>query len=340
MSGCGNWQSKTEPAIEFIKVPPADVGGPQKMDTIEGRASGVRPGQRIVLYVKSEEMWWVQPYTNRPFTKIEWDSRWKSQTHLGTEYAALLVDAGYNPPETSEELPAIESGVAALAVVKGRGPAPPLTPRKTLHFSGYDWTVRSAASDRGGAHNSFDPANAWTDESGALHLRIARGQANWTCAEVRLTRSLGYGTYTFVVRDTSHLEPSAVLTFFTWDGTGTEQNRRELDVEISRWGYEDNDNAHYVVQPYYLPANVVRFRVPAGMLTHAVQWGPGQVTFSTTMGSGDGPGARVINQHVFTSGVPSAGGDFVRMNLFVFGKGEIPLKNENEVVIEKFEYFP
>jgi hypothetical protein len=28
------------------------------------------------------------------------------------------------------------------------------------------------------------------------------------------------------------------------------------------------------------------------------------------------------------------------MNLYVFNKGEVPLKNEMEVVIEKFEFFP
>jgi hypothetical protein len=307
---------------------------------IEGRVSGASPGQEIVLYARSEEIWWVQPYSNRPFTKIQGDSRWKSETHLGIEYAALLVDQGYNPPQTAETLPTVGVGVLAVEVIKGQGPAPSSTPPKMLRFSGYEWTARSAASTRGGSHNSFDPANAWTDESGALHLRIARSQGDWTCSEVRLTRSLGYGTYVFVVRDTSHLEPSAVLTFFTWDGMGSEQSRRELDIEISRWGYRDNDNTHYLVQPYFIPANQIRFAAPAGVLTHSFRWKPGEVMFSTAGGARVISGSRVINQHTFTSGVPVAGGDSVRMNLYVFRKGEIPLTNENEVVIEKFEYFP
>jgi hypothetical protein len=29
-----------------------------------------------------------------------------------------------------------------------------------------------------------------------------------------------------------------------------------------------------------------------------------------------------------------------RMNLYFFGKGQIPLQHENEIVIEKFEFFP
>jgi hypothetical protein len=142
------------------------------------------------------------------------------------------------------------------------------------------------------------------------------------------------------VRDVSHLEPSALLTLITWDGVGTERNRRELDVELGRWGYLDNDNVHYVVQPYYVPANFVAFRVPPGLYTHSFRWEPGKVTFSTAAGSGNTTGGRNINQHVFTSGVPCPGGESVRIALYVFYLGKIPLKNENEVIIDKFEYLP
>ena len=142
------------------------------------------------------------------------------------------------------------------------------------------------------------------------------------------------------MRDVAHLEPSVVLSLITWDGVGTERNRRELDVELSRWGFLNNDNVHYVVQPYYVPANIVRFRVPAGEFTYSFRWEQGQVTFWTVAGSGTPSDGRLINQHVFTSGVPSPGGESVRIALYVFHKGQIPLKNENEAVIERFEYLP
>jgi len=295
-----------------------------------------------VLYVKSGELWWVQPFTDRPFTKILGDSSWKNQTHLGSEYAALLVDSGYTPSDTTETLPSLGVGVVAATVSKGVGPAPAQNSPKTIHFSGYDWTVRTAASLRGGSGNSFDPANVWTDQSGALHLRIAKSRTpgGWTAAEIKLTRSLGYGTYVFVVRDISHLEPSAVLSFFTWDELGTEQNRRELDIEISGWGRREDRNTHYVVQPYYIPTNVVQFHTPAGKMTHSFSWEPGKVTFSTNVGLRRTTETGLVKTHVFTTGVPSAGGDTVHMNLYVFGKGEIPLKNEMEVVVERFEYLP
>ena len=71
-----------------------------------------------------------------------------------------------------------------------------------------------------------------------------------------LTRALGYGTYAFVVRDTSQLDPAAAMGLLTWDDQGVDQNHRELDIEISRWG-DGSTDAQYVVQPYYVAANVV-----------------------------------------------------------------------------------
>jgi len=94
------------------------------------------------------------------------------------------------------------------------------------------------------------------------------------------------------------------------------------------------------VQPYYVPANIVRFRVPAGVFTYSFRWEPGQVTFSTMAGPSDAAGARAMNQHVFTSGIPSPVGQTVRIALYVFRVGKIPLEHENEVVVDRFEYLP
>ena len=73
--------------------------------------------------------------------------------------------------------------VAAVETVKGVG-AIQLAPTKPLKFSGYDWNVRTIAGDRGGLNNLYDADNAWTDDSGALHLRIKKRAGRWACAEV------------------------------------------------------------------------------------------------------------------------------------------------------------
>ena len=224
-------------------------------------------------------------------------------THLGEECAALLVEPSYSPPQSTEVLPATGGTIAAVAIVKGQT-ADPSSPLKMIHFSGYDWLARDLLSYRGGSMNSFDPAKAWTDENGALHLRVTKNQDGWSCAEVQLTHSLGYGTYVFVVRDISHLESPVVLSLFTWDGMGTDLNRQELDIEMSQWGVPNGENAQYVVQPYYLPTNVVRFNAPAGVLTHAFRWEPRQVTFTTYAGAQLTGRANPLNQHVFTAHVP------------------------------------
>jgi hypothetical protein len=99
-------------------------------------------------------------------------------------------------------------------------------------------------------------------------------------------------------------------------------------------------NAQYVVQPYYVPANVTRFLVPTGTLTHVFRWEPGRVSFVTVSGSRTDSKARAVGEHVFTSGVPAPGIESVRMNLYVFNGSGTPMQNEAEVVIEKFEYLP
>ena len=345
MIGCHASSEISAPTVAFSKVPATDQGSPfstdtferdYKTDIMEGRVTGARPGQRMVLYAKTDGRWGVCRQPGTPFTNIETDGRWKASVHLGIQYAALLVDPTYDPPEQTESSPIVGNGVVALAIVNGEGATPVFPSPKTLNFSGYEWTTSSGPIFHVGSRQFFDPANAWTDERGVLHLRISGSPGKWAGAELKLTRSLGYGTYRFQVRDVSHLEPSALLTLITWDGVGTESTRRELDIELGLWGYPDNTNVNYVVQPYYVPANVLAFRVPPGLYTHSFQWEPGKVTFSMIAGSG----GRVSNRHVFSSGVPSPVGQTVRIALYVFHQGNIPLKNENEVIIDKFEYLP
>ena len=323
------------PAVELTRVPVAAEGGSDRMAPIAGRAPGARPGQRIILYARSGP-WWVQPLAAQPFTEIRPDGTFESTTHLGTEYAALLVAPDYRPPARADELPGATGGVAAVAVAKG-GPPQQSRPVKTVAFAGYEWRVRDVPSERGGWTNRYEPENAWTDADGALHLRIAPGGSGWTCAEVILTRSLGYGTYTFVVRDISGLPPPVVMGLFTWDDAAGDERFREMDIEASRWGDAANANLQYVVQPYYVPANVIRFRAPAGVLTHTLRWELGRASFRTVRGSGPS-GRGLVAEHVFTSSVPSPGNEAVRMNLYVFGRP--PAVPPTEVVVESFEYAP
>jgi hypothetical protein len=323
------FRTGSEPSIEFSRVPPSGGGDPDKLEAIEGRVRGARSGQRIVLFAFSG-VWWVQPLVDRPFTQIQNDSTWRNQTHPGAAYAALLVDARYRPPVTVSALPKRGGSVLAVATVTG---AVAKSQPRMLQFSGYQWEIRQTPGAHGATSDLNDPANAWTDQSGFLHLRVDRRGERWVGAEVKLSRSLGYGSYRVVVRDVTALDPAAVFAVFTWDDSGPP---REMDIEVSRWGEPEEKNAQYVIQPYVVPANTIRFVAPSGMLTHSMSWEPGRVSFKTLRGSP----ARAVGEHVFTSGVPSPGNERVHMNVYVYQNRRNPLRRGFEVVVEKFEFLP
>ena len=96
--GCGSSEAITRPKVEFTEIPPAGPGGAARTEPIAGRVIGAKPGQRIVVFAKSGD-WWPQPTLNNPFTPIRPDGTWSTSTHLGLEYAAMLVRSGVQEPQ-------------------------------------------------------------------------------------------------------------------------------------------------------------------------------------------------------------------------------------------------
>ena len=329
--GCRRTQGGVEPVIEFTHVPEAEVGSPEQLAPIAGRVTGAAPADRLVLYALSG-VWWIQPVTERPFTMIQKDSSWINQTHPGSVYAALLVDWRYRPVLKMVALPRKGGLIRSVATVKGTAPQVPL---HMLQLSGYQWAVRESAAD-GASGNFYDPENAWTDNRGFLHMRIARKGERWAEAGVRLSRSLGYGSYRFVVEDVSHLEPAGVFTIFSWD----DQASKEMDFQVSRWGQPDDKNAQFLVQPWDVPANTVRFDAPPGVLNYVFRWAPGLVEFQAMRGSSSKSGMPAMADHTFTSGVPPAGAERLGFGLYVYDHSPRPMQHETEVVIESFEFLP
>jgi hypothetical protein len=331
--GCHSPNAQVAPSIEFTKLPPAGEGSAYLLRPIAGRVTGARPNQRVVLFARAG-VWWLQPLgVDHPFTAIQRDSTWSNSTHPGSAYAALLVDAGYKPSLTLDALP--QKGGLVQAVVTAEGSRLEHPTLKKLDFSGYEWLVRETEGSPAGSRNQFDRANAWVDEKGFLHLRIRETPAGWTSAEVRLVPSLGYGSYRFAVSDVSHLEPPVVLAISNGSGP-----KREMDIEISRWGAPAGKNSQYVVQPFDIAANVVRFVSPPGRLTYSFDWEPGRIGFRTVRGAGPAGDASRIAAHLFTSGVPSPGKETLHLSLYIFENKIVRIQDGAEVIIEKFEYLP
>jgi hypothetical protein len=331
LAGC---KSQIKPAIAITQVPSASLGGPSQMEPITGSVTNAKPGDQVILYARSG-VWWLQPLTDQPYTKIQTDSTWKNLTHLGSEYAALLVEPDYKPATKALTLPSEGNGVLAVAVMKGNAAVATTSP--TIQFSGYDWAVQTGMSDHGGQPYAYDSANAWTDEKGYLHLRMDYRNGRWACAEVSLQRSLGYGTYKFVVHDSAHLRPSAVLGMFTWDDGRSTNFRNELDIELSRWGKPENQNAQFVVQPFYAPDNLARFSVPAGVMTYVIRWEPGKASFSEFSGEASGQ-EKPMYQHIFQSGVPAQANEKVHIDLYDSHHSEALSGQPEEAIIEGFSF--
>jgi signal transduction histidine kinase len=143
LAGCAR---SHDPAIIFTRVPLADHGGPDRIDVITGRVHNARPGQRIVVYALADNRWYVQPLVETPFTRVQPDNTWTTATHLGSEYAALLVEPGYQPALQLTAIPQPSRGVAAVAVRAGRlriGFEVLAGLSRMMNFGGYDsWWFR------------------------------------------------------------------------------------------------------------------------------------------------------------------------------------------------------
>jgi len=252
------------------------------------------------------------------------------------------VDPDYRPSHVMamSAAPAQVGPVAFVAIVKGIGTPQP-DPTGSLKFSGYDWGVRMIASDKGGMNNFYDSENARTDASGALHMQIKKKSDKWSCAEIFLNRSLGYGTYSVTVRDTSQLEPAAAFSMFTFDDSASDERFREMDVEVHGQGDAANkSNAQYAIQPFNRPGNLFPFTTPSGTLTYFLRWEPGHATFKTFRGRSSGAGAQLVSEHDFTFAIPGPGQEKLRLIFFAVASNKNPMQKPSEVVVEKFEYLP
>jgi hypothetical protein len=104
----------TKPIIQ-ITVVPSKGAGPDAMERIAGTVGGVNIKEcKVVIFTRTDK-WYVQPYIDSPDTLIKEDRTWENDTHLGSEYAALLVKTSYKPPATTGTLPNVAGPVLAIA---------------------------------------------------------------------------------------------------------------------------------------------------------------------------------------------------------------------------------
>jgi hypothetical protein len=194
-------------------------------------------------------------------------------------------------------------------------------------FSGYQWEVRSWNGAPGPNHWSQD--NVWI-EDGNLHLKISRDSNGiWRCAELHTINSFGDGTYEFkIAGPIDQLDKNVVLGLFQYPRNKTD-GTHEIDIEISRWGWNNPHNLIYVVYdsntPFQKQKKEFNFSVTNDYTIHRFTRRGSQVEFSS------GEHSWIVN-NASTIDMP------VHINLWLYETK--PPVNEIEVVISEFNYYP
>lgn len=108
--------------IEITQIPLSARGGEHTRDDIAGRVSGeISADMRVVVYAQAGGVWYLQP-TFKAMHAIGPDNTWRTWTHSGRNYAALLVRREYLPLLIVDALPGEDNDVLARVVVEGRKP--------------------------------------------------------------------------------------------------------------------------------------------------------------------------------------------------------------------------
>ena len=109
--------------LTVTKIPQySEAGGPTETDRIEGVVSGVRGEDvRIVVFAKTNT-WYVQPLANAFMTAVGSGGKWSCETHLGVQYAVLLVRPEYSSRvrPVIDDLPLKGGDILDVLVVEAR----------------------------------------------------------------------------------------------------------------------------------------------------------------------------------------------------------------------------
>ncbi len=278
-------------SVEFTYVPPYG-----SFSNLQGQVHGVNPAAyrvAVFIYVNGAG-WFAKPTCAAPLTVIQVDGTWTTDITTGgsdqnaTRIAAYLVPASFTHPCVTNvfcipDTVAQQSLATALATRVAPG-------TRAFHWSGYDWWVKKSSSPVGPGPNYFSDStnNVSIDAQGRLRLRITQASNIWQCAEIVMQRTLGQGTYAFhIASPVDALDPNVVLGLFTWSDQSA-FNNREIDFEAGRWAYPaDYQNAQFVVQPYYSPGHLVRYRIPpaATNCVPSFNWQTNAIGFLCTTGA-------------------------------------------------------
>jgi len=142
---------------------------------------------------------------------------------------------------------------------------------RQIEFAGCNWYVKSGENlGPGPNHWSDSEQSVWVDSYGWLHLKIREVNGTWYCAEVYTKEIAIYGMYRFfVISHLDSLDKNVVAALFLY-----KDDQHEIDIEFSKWGWENPNNTWYVVQPSWETGNIDSFQMTLDgtYTTHSIDW--------------------------------------------------------------------
>jgi hypothetical protein len=219
----------------------------------------------------------------------------------------------------------------------------------TVSFGGYTWDVRTGGGGPG--PNNWSAGNVFVDADG-LHLKISHVNGSWSCAEVTMTRSLGFGEYQWEVTGRPDLfDRNVVLGLFNYPSSSAigPDGTNEIDIEFAQWGDANNQNRlNWTVYPPALGPKPTHKEVPMTLTgdatTHRFDWTSAGVNYHSFYGYQDSGNANPMAKwndaptkplkRIPQTPIP------VHMNLWLVD-GNAPADGQPvEVVIRSFKFTP
>ena len=236
-----------------------------------------------------------------------------------------------------------------LLVAATLAAAGPAAHAATVNFAGYAWEVRTGGGGPG--PNSWSAGNVGVEADG-LHLRISRNASGaWTCAEVTMTTSLGFGEYQFELTGRPDLfDRNVVLGLFNYPPQAVgPDGSNEIDIEFAQWGDAGNPNRlNWTVYPPALGPAPTHKEVPLALTgdatTHRFDWTSQGVKYKSLHDWQDTGDAGLFakwndrpsrpKKQIPQTPIP------VHMNLWLFDGREPTDGQPVEVVIRSFTFTP
>lgn len=248
---------------------------------------------------------------------------------------------------------------------------------ETIKWSGYEWEVRSTHGEPAGpGPNIYSDSkeNIFIDSKGHLHLKIVKNNIDkWTCSEISLTKSLGYGTYEWEVASKyDDFQKNVVAGFFIYQspnevakqlsrktGDGKADTPHEIDIELTNaWG---DGNLFFATHDPDIKSPVFDFyqKLNGSYTTHRFKWKPKSIKWESYHGhvakqtspknpiteQRDGKSKGTPASITYDGNViPKASSEKTRINFWIFGDKSSPkapsLTREEELVIHNFYFTP